>query len=151
MAEKVAFELEGLEEEGEGRCELKPVKLEGVDPASYVVPLYAEQPTIVFDRVTPPTRKIFQETYGLSNEGLNPKRLKIGVQLEEVDVESLFGPCINRNGYRYCHKDDEELIREVESKYMICHQRTWLPSTCIINKSEARGIAYERVKKKPVN
>lgn len=34
---------------------------------------------------------------------------------------------------------------------MICHQRTVLPNTRLINKAEARGITYERLKGKRVN
>ena len=34
---------------------------------------------------------------------------------------------------------------------MICHERTVLLNTMLINKAEARGIIYERVKGKRVN
>lgn len=93
-------ETNGFEECGEDVFGLRLVKIEGVDPTSYVDPIYSEQPTIVFDRINLVSRKVFVEKYGLCNEGANPKRLKIGVHIEEADVEQLFGPCINRNGYR---------------------------------------------------
>jgi hypothetical protein len=46
--------------------------------------------------------------------------IKIGKHLKEADIEEIFGPYINRNGYRYAHSDDEALITQVETQYMIC-------------------------------
>ena len=73
------------------------------------------------------------------------------MHLQEKDVESLFGPCINRSGYRYDRLEDEWLIHETEEKYMICHQRSVLPNNRLINKVEAGGITYEKLKAKNVN
>jgi hypothetical protein len=35
-------------------------------------------------------------------KGVLPKSLRIGKELDEEEVEALFGPC-NCNGYRYYH------------------------------------------------
>jgi hypothetical protein len=56
---------------------------------------------------------------------------------------SFVWPC-NRNGYRYCHSNDEALIASVETLWMILHKRTQIPNTQMINKVEAHGIVYER-------
>jgi len=83
----------------------------------------------------------------LCNRGITPKQIKIGIHLEEADVESLFGPRQNGNGYQYATMD-EEFVRKVETMWMICHQKTVVPNTRMVNVSEAKGFAYEIVKKK---
>ena len=65
-------------------------------------------------------------------------------------MESLFGPRQNGNGYRYATMD-EEFVRKVETMWMICHQKTPVPNTRMVNVSEAKGFAYEIVKKKDTN
>jgi hypothetical protein len=50
--------------------------------------------------------------------------LKLSRDFEETKVEKVFGPCINKNGYRYTWCGDEKIIIEVESFWMIIHQRT---------------------------
>jgi hypothetical protein len=60
--------------------------------------------------------------------------LKLGRDFEEAKVENVFGSCINKNGYQYTWCGDEEIIVEVESLWMIIHQRTQLPHTRIFNK-----------------
>jgi len=52
-----------------------------------------------------------------------PKRLKIGKDIEEEDVVTLFGP-YSHNGYKYCHNEYYVLIVKVEILCMIMHQRT---------------------------
>ena len=86
----------------------------------------------------------------MCNRGITPKHIKIGVHLEEADVESLFGPRQNGNGYRYATMD-EDFVRKVETMWMICHQKTVVPNTRMVNVSEAKGFAYEIVKKKETN
>jgi hypothetical protein len=58
--------------------------------------------------------------YGISNEGITPKRLRIRKEIEEDKVVALFGPC-SCNGYRYYHNEDEALIAKVDTLWM--HQR----------------------------
>jgi hypothetical protein len=55
----------------------------------------------------------------------------------------LFGPLINKNGYRYTHSEDEEFIARVERNWMITHQKSKLPNSRLINKAEARGYVVE--------
>jgi ferredoxin-thioredoxin reductase catalytic subunit len=76
--------------------------------------------------------------------------MRIGKDLEDEEVEELFEKAINKNGYRFCHIDNEELITRVETLWMISHQITQVPCNCMINKAEAKGIIYEW-KGKPVN
>ena len=112
--------------------------------------MYACQPEILWDRKSLVTRDWFAEKYNLCNRGITPKQIKIGHHLEESDVESLFGPRQNGNGYRYATMD-EEFVRKVETMWMICHQKTVVPNTRMVNVSEAKGFAYEIVKKKETN
>jgi hypothetical protein len=44
--------------------------------------------------------------HGIYNKGITSKRLKIGKEIEEEEVVTLFGPC-SCNGYRYCHYEDK--------------------------------------------
>ena len=122
----------------------------GGKKSSWVDPLYACQPEIFWDRKSLVTRDWFVEKYGLCNRGITPKQIKIGQHLEEADVETLFGPRHNGNGYRYA-ACDEEFVRKVETMWMICHQKTVVPNTRMVNVSEAKGFAYEIVKKKECN
>jgi hypothetical protein len=63
--------------------------------------------------------------------------------LEDEEVEELFEKAISRNGYRYCHIDNEKLITKIKTLWMILHQRTQVPCNHMINKVEAKGIVYE--------
>ena len=122
--------------------------------ASYVRPLYAEAPKLIFDRVHAVSRTQFAKKYGLNNGGMSPKQLRVGTHCTEAEVERWFGPCVNQNGYKYCHLDDEEFVKAVELNWMICHQKTGVPNTRLINKAEARGYTCERLsgnRKREVN
>jgi hypothetical protein len=79
-----------------------------------------------------------------------PKWLKVGKDFKEHEVEALFGPCINKNGYRYTYTNDEEVIAFVEMLWMTMHQRTQVPSICMTNKVAIKRIVCER-KGKQVN
>ena len=118
------------------------VKLEKVNN-QWAPPLYLEEPTLLLDleNVVPITCKSFEEFYGLSNKGPSLKRLKIGRDVIEAEVEKLFGPCNSKNSYRYNYREDEVFIKEVERLWMIFHHQTVVPSNCGINKAEARGFA----------
>jgi hypothetical protein len=95
-----------------------------------------------FDKKIELLHQIFWEKYGISNEGIPLKRLKIGKEIEENKVVALFGPC-SYNGYRYYHNEDEASIAKVETLWMIMHQKKQVPNTQLINKAEAHEIAYE--------
>ena len=122
----------------------------GGKKSSWVDPMYAAQPEILWDRKTAVTREWFAENYKLHNHGITPKQIKIGQHLEEADVESLFGPRQNGNGYKYS-QCAEEFVKRVETMWMICHQKTVVPNTRMVNVSEAKGFAYEIVKKRETN
>jgi hypothetical protein len=103
-----------------------------------VLPLYAEQPTVVWDRVAPILMNTFQLEYGLNNTGIPPKSLKLNVHITEEEVESLFRKKVGGNGYHYANNEDKEFVKKVERRWMICHQRTSVPNIRLVNISEAR-------------
>ncbi len=117
----------------------KKIKLEDI-VSSWVALLYGTPPNIIFDRRTSISKNQFFEKFGLCNKGPSSKHLKIR---KDAKVEEFFGNPINRNGYRYCHLDNEELIIRVELLWMIVHQRTQVPCIRMINMVEARGLVYE--------
>jgi hypothetical protein len=84
------------------------------------------KPDIIFDNKIKLLHKTFWEKYDISNEKIVPKRLRIGKDIEEEEVVTLFSPC-SHNGYKYCHNEDEDLIIKVETLCMIMHQRTQVP------------------------
>jgi hypothetical protein len=72
----------------------------------------------------------------LCNFSISPKNLRIGKEVEELEVEALFEPYILNNGYKYSFSDDEKLISNVETLWMVTHQKTQVPSTRLINKAK---------------
>lgn len=143
--------LEGEPSSEKGSAHRRRVKVEGAPSSAWVELLYAEQPTLAWNRVDPITRHLFEVHYGLCNRGLAPKRLKYGVHITEQEVEDMFGPKVSANGYRYSWSEDEEFVKKVERLWMITHQRTSVPNTRLINVAEAKGLVYEIVKGKEVN
>jgi hypothetical protein len=101
----------------------KKIKLEDI-VSSWVALLHGTPPNNIFDRRTSISKNQFFDKYGLCNKGPSPKDLKIRKDLKDTEVEEIFGKPINRNGYRYCHLNNEELIIRVELLWMIVHQRT---------------------------
>ncbi len=67
------------------------VKIEGKNvPTCYVDPLYGTKFDILFDKIIELSQKSFWEKYGISNEGITPKRLKIRKDIEDDEVIALF-------------------------------------------------------------
>lgn len=129
----------------------KKIKVEGASSLSWVDPLYAEKPDLLWNRVEPVKKTDFEKKYGLSNQGIPPKRLKIPLHVTEAEIEKLFGQKVS-NGYSYSWSEDVEWVRKVERMWMITHQRTQVPNTRLINAAEAKGLAYELKKgEKAVN
>jgi hypothetical protein len=96
-------------------------KIEGATThACYVDPLCGAKPNIIFDRKIEFSHTSFLDKYGITNQWITPKRLKIRKQIEEEEVEALFGPC-SHNGYRYCHNKDKAFISRVKTLWMIMH------------------------------
>jgi hypothetical protein len=122
MNDSTVCEGERSYETRQGRKKTK-VKVEGAVHRSelFVDPLYAEQPQLVWDRVDPIGKDVFEEKYGLCNKGLVPKRLKYGIHLEESDVEAMFGQKVS-NGYRYAYSEDMVFVKKVEYLWMVTHQ-----------------------------
>jgi hypothetical protein len=61
----------------------------------------------------------------------------------EQEVEALFGPCNNKNGYWYYFNEDMEVIKRIEEIWMIVHQSPQVPINHLINKAKVRGIVYK--------
>ncbi len=80
----------------------KKIKLEGI-VLSWVVLLYGTPPDITFGRRTSISKSQLFEKYGLCNKRPSPKHLKIGKDLEDVEMEKFFGKPVSRNAYEYCH------------------------------------------------
>ncbi len=78
-------------------------------------PVYKEQLNLIFDKKHIVTWKKFVEKYGLCNEGLNSKHLKLGKYIEDVEVKRLFKSCMNKNNYRYFWLEDEKVIANMEN------------------------------------
>jgi hypothetical protein len=85
------------------------VKIEGAHVNSYVDCLYGAKPNIIFDKKIKLLHKSFWEKYGISNEKILPKILKIGKDIAEEEVVTLFGHD-SHNGYKYCHNEIQVLI-----------------------------------------
>jgi hypothetical protein len=49
-----------------------------------------------------------------------PKILKLGLNYSKEILE-LFGQIANKNGYKYCFSDDEELIKHIKELWMVTH------------------------------
>jgi len=80
------------------------VKIEGENvPTCYVDLLYGTKLDIIFDKKAKLSQRSFWEKYGISNESMTPKRLKIRKYIEEEEVVALFGP-YSHNRYKYCHQ-----------------------------------------------
>ncbi len=99
-----------LVDNGVGACGklVVKVKIKVVATTCYIDPLYGTKLDIIFDKKTKLFRRSFQEKYGIYNEGITLKRLKIGKEIKE-EVVGLFGP-YNCNDYRYYHIEDKILI-----------------------------------------
>jgi hypothetical protein len=99
----------------------KRVKVEGGVVFSWVVPLYGTPLEIIFYKKNHVFLTEIEEKYGLCNKRLSPNSLKIRRDLEEKEVEQLFGLSLSRNKYRYSYSNDEQLIAHVERLWMIAH------------------------------
>jgi len=115
------------------------VKIENV-VSTWVLPLYVEEPTLVFDGKLSVSIKTFESVYSLSNRGRSPKKLKIGKDCSEAKVERWFRPVNGKNAYHYNHHDNEDVCKEIEKIWMICHQKTVVLGVHTINKAKARGF-----------
>lgn len=85
------------------------------------MPLYDTPLEMIFDKKNHVFRREIEEKYGLCNKRLLWTSLKIGKDLEEKEVEQLFGLSLSRNKYRYSYSNDEQLIAHVERLWMIAH------------------------------
>jgi len=80
----------------------------------WILLLYAEEPTLVFNGKLPVSRKTFELVYSLSNRGKSSKKLKIGRDCIEAKVERCFGPINSKNIYHYSHHDDNNIYKEIK-------------------------------------
>jgi hypothetical protein len=80
----------------------------------------------------------------LNHQGWWPKNLKVLKDLEECEVEALFGSIVNNNGYKYMECGDPKLIVHIENLWMTIHQKTWLPTSWSIPITMAKELIYER-------
>jgi hypothetical protein len=90
--------------------------------------LYVIPPKKKFDKKNLISWKQFFKKYALCNFGISPKNLRIRKKVVESEVEAFFGPCIFKNGDKYSFSDDEKLISNVKTLWMVTHQRTQVPN-----------------------
>jgi len=85
------------------------------------------------------------KVYDLNNIRPCPNILKLKFDYSKEEFwNQLFGPTINKNGYKYCFSDDEKLIKHIKEQWMVMHQHPKVLSTRMINKSKARKIVCEQ-------
>jgi len=77
---------------GIGRKLVVKVKIARATTICYIDPLCGTKSNIIFDKKIELSWKLFWENYGICNEDITPKRLKIGKEIEEEEVVALFGP-----------------------------------------------------------
>ncbi len=65
------------------------------------------------------------------------------ITLEEVN--RIFGPIVNRNGYNYVHNDDPNFIHKVKTLWMIVHQKPYLLTLRLIPLGMVQGLMFEKV------
>jgi len=85
----------------------KCVKVEGRVVFSWVAPLYHTPLRIIFYKKNHVSWREIEEKYGVCNKGLSPKSLRIRKDLEEKEMEQLFGPSLIMNIYEYSYSNDE--------------------------------------------
>jgi hypothetical protein len=90
------------------------MKVEGKVVSSWIEPLYATPPKLIFDKKNLISHKQLFEKYALCNSSILPKNHKIGKEVEESKVEALLTLHF-RNQYKYSFGDDEKLISNVET------------------------------------
>lgn len=147
--------LIGMAEEAGPTSKLVRVKVEGSpllrSKLGYSTPVYAEPPELFpVTNSKSYSRKEFAEKYGLHASGISPKQLK-GEDCSEEELESFFGPVVNKNGHRYMFLNDEALIAEIERLWMIVHQNNLVLASRMITKGMARGLYVEKKKNRKVN
>jgi hypothetical protein len=79
-----------------------------------------------------------------SHQGWCPKTLKVSKDLEQLEVEAFFNGLVNKNGYKYMQCGDLELIARIKNLWMVFHQKTWQPSSCLIPITMAKGIICKK-------
>jgi hypothetical protein len=72
--------------------------------------LYAKIPQIIVHGVEFISPQQFAKVYNLNNHDRCPKSLKVPKDLEESEVETLFTPPVNKNGYKYMECGDPKFI-----------------------------------------
>ncbi len=134
-----------IQDDNLGTIDLKKwMKVEGKVVSSWIEPLYATPPKLFFYRKNFIFHKQFFQKYALCNSSILPKNHKIGKEVEESKVEVLLRPCIFRNQYKYSFGDDEKLISNVETLWMVTRQKTQVLSNGLINKAKTQGTMYEK-------
>jgi len=141
---------------GNGKSSLlKKVKLKGgkhcvrILKARFAAPLHAEVPKLGNKGVISWTQ--FVERYGLCFEWINPKQVKVFKDITLEEVNKIFKPIVNKNGYSYVHNKDPNFIHKVETLWMIVHQKPYLHASKLIPLGMARGLMFEEFHGKHMN
>jgi hypothetical protein len=92
----------------------------------------------------------FKDEYGLSNEGINPHRIK-NKDVQKVALKEMFGAVRRRSGYSFANCHNVQVVDRIKDIYPIVHGKTNLPKSKLIGKEFAKGNVVEMVKGKKVN
>ncbi len=77
--------------------------------------LFAKPLKFIFNQKFPITCKQSTKVYDLNKTRPCPKRLKLRLDYSKEEFwNQLFGPIVNKNGYKYCFSDDEKLIKHIK-------------------------------------
>jgi hypothetical protein len=109
-----------------------------------VDPLHGKVPHIIAQGAKFINPSHFAKVCNLSHQGQCPKTLKVPKDLEESEVETLFGELVNKNSYKYMQCGDPKLIARIKNMWMVFHKKTWLPSSHLIPNAMAKGIICEK-------
>jgi hypothetical protein len=95
----------------------------------------------------PISKKEFAEKYKLSCECLSPKHVQVPRDNSLEEISEFFGPVMNNNGYNYDFTKDHLFIEDIETLWMVVHQKLYMPSSHLISLGLARGLACEKMGK----
>lgn len=92
----------------------------------------------------PPKRDLdYFVSVGLSDEGLNPHRMKCGREVTKAQLEAVFGREATRSNYRYTDCRIVRVTDRVEKIWPLCYGRNGMDGVKLISLEFAMGIVAE--------
>ena len=95
----------------------------------------------------PPKRDLaYFIALGLSDDGLNPHRMKCGREVSKSQLEAVFGKEATRSNYRYTDCRTARIVERVEKIWPRCYGRKGMDGVKLISLEFAMGIVAEEHK-----